>query len=85
MMNVKVAVCAHFLNDFREKLDDISIDENDKFDCVCDNTLIKLILICNDCSGKNCNCNIDQNEEHCCVICMLNFLNLKIIKILFSK
>ena len=85
-MNVKVAVCDHFLNDFRKKLDDISIEESDKFGCICSNTLTHLILICNQCPGKICSCSINnQNDEHCCVTCTLNFLNSKMKKMCFSN
>ena len=63
MVTIKVAVCEHFLEDFREKLGDISIEENDNFDCFCENTFI-YILIYNDCATQSCNCNIDQNGEH---------------------
>ena len=39
MMDIKVPVCDHFSKDFREKLDDISIEENNNFDSVSNNTL----------------------------------------------
>lgn len=60
--------------------------KKNSFECVCDSTLTHFILICdNNCSNKNFICSINEYEEHCCIICVLNLLNCKIKKFCFSN
>ena len=69
-MNIKVAVCDHFLNEFGRELDSVSIEYSNNFDCVCFNTLTHLISIFNQCPGKICSCTNEENQKHFCVTCM---------------
>ena len=60
MMNIKVAVCDHFLKAFCEKVGDFFIEEKNNLDCACNNTLTYPILICDNCSNKIWNCSITR-------------------------
>ena len=80
----KVVVCDHYLNEFCGVLNKNKLEENLNFESNCTNTYGShrlFTLICTQCRDRECVCKAD--DSHCCVLCVLNFLNHKLPKSCF--
>ena len=80
----KAIVCDHCLNEFHKKFNKHKVQENKNFECSCTNTYGShrlFVLICSQCCDNDCICK--TNDKHCCIHCVLNLLNYKLLKFCF--